>query len=183
MPLAANSAYFGWRAKGFVKPRDQNRRCTRPLLCSGGKRSTPSVEAHSSSRYQRLPQSRFRAVKKGRNPEPPARNQTQKGNGEFRLSSGAEQLLRAGENASVKLEGFPTRTFRGEVVVVSPKGQVEGDDRVFYARVGVANPDGAMRPGMQGRGKIFTGWSPAGKVIFRRPAMWMWTKLWSWVGW
>jgi len=92
-------------------------------------------------------------------------------------------LLRAGENASVKLEGFPTRTFRGQVVVVSPKGQVEGDDRVFYARVGVTNLDGAMRPGMQGRGKIFTGWSPAGKVIFRRPAMWVWTKLWSWVGW
>lgn len=92
-------------------------------------------------------------------------------------------LLRSGEMTSVKLDGFPTRTFRGEVVIVSPKSQLQGDDRVFYARVRVANPDGALRDGMQGRAKIFTGWKPAGEVFFRRPGMWLWAKLWSWLGW
>jgi RND family efflux transporter MFP subunit len=92
-------------------------------------------------------------------------------------------LLRPGEPASVKLEGFPTRTFRGEVVIVSPKSQTQGDERFFYARISVPNDDGAVRDGMQGRSKITTGLAPAGRVLFRRPAMWVWSKLWSWVGW
>lgn len=92
-------------------------------------------------------------------------------------------LLRIGQAVSVKLEGFPTRTFHGEVVIVSPTSQLQGDERTFYARVRVPNPDGAVRDGMQGRAKIFTGWDPAGKVFFRRPTMWIWSKLWSWLGW
>ena len=92
-------------------------------------------------------------------------------------------LLRPGQAASVKLDGFPTRTFHGEVDVVSPRSQVQGDERFFYARVSVPNPDGALRDGMQGRAKIATGWRPAGEVFFRRPGMWIWSKLWSWLGW
>ena len=92
-------------------------------------------------------------------------------------------LLRPGEEASVKLDGFPTRTFRGELTVVSPKGQLQGDDHVFFARVSVPNNEGAIRTGMQGRGKIFTAWRPAGEVFFRRLGMWAWSKLWSWFGW
>ena len=92
-------------------------------------------------------------------------------------------LLRAGESARVKLDGFPTRTFRGEVRVVSPKAQVENGDRVFYARVSAPNNEGVIRAGMQGRSKIVTGWRPAGEVLFRRPGMWLWSRIWSWVGW
>ncbi len=92
-------------------------------------------------------------------------------------------LLRPGETAAVKLEGFPTRTFRGEVTVVSPKSELQGDERVFFARVSVPNREGLIRPGMQGRSKIFTAWRPAGEVFFRRPAMWLWSKIWSWFGW
>ncbi len=92
-------------------------------------------------------------------------------------------LLRAGESASLKLDGFPERTFHGQVVVVSPEGSVQNDERVFFARVSVANPDGSLRSGMQGRGKVSTGLSPAGVVMFRRPGMWIWSKLWDWFGW
>jgi RND family efflux transporter MFP subunit len=92
-------------------------------------------------------------------------------------------LLHAGEKASVKLDGFPTRTFHGVVTVVSPRSQVQGSDRFFFARVAVPNSDGAIRDGMQGRGKVVTGWRPAGQVFFRRPAVWLWSKLWSWFGW
>ncbi len=92
-------------------------------------------------------------------------------------------LLHPGEKASVKLDGFPTRTFHGVVTVVSPRSQVQGSDRFFFARVLVSNSDGTIRDGMQGRGKVVTGWSPAGKVLFRRPAIWIWSKLWSWFGW
>jgi RND family efflux transporter MFP subunit len=92
-------------------------------------------------------------------------------------------LLRSGEPASIKLESFPLRTFRGDVTVVSPQSQVEADQRFFVARVRVPNSDGSIRPGMQGQGKVSVGWHPAGYVFFRGTAMWIWGKLWSWFGW
>jgi RND family efflux transporter MFP subunit len=92
-------------------------------------------------------------------------------------------LLKPGESASVKLEGLPSRTLHGEVAIVSPKGELQGNQRLFYARLLVPNPDGAVRAGMQGRGKVMTGWRPAGWVLFRSPALWLWAKVWSWFGW
>lgn len=92
-------------------------------------------------------------------------------------------LLRAGTTSAVKLDSFPTRTFRGTVTVVSPLSTAVGEDRIFYARVDVANPDGAIRPGMQGKGKVSVGWRPAGYVLLRGTGMWIWTKLWNWFGW
>jgi len=92
-------------------------------------------------------------------------------------------LLHSGSKASLKLESFPERTFRGRVSIVSPQGVFKDAEPVFFARVAVSNPDNALRAGMQGRGKIVTEWRPAGVVLFRRPAMWIWSKLWSWFGW
>ena len=92
-------------------------------------------------------------------------------------------LIRAGENGAVKLDGLPTRTLKGSVTIISPKAEAEAERRVVFARVEVPNPDGAVRAGMQGNGKISTGWRPAGYVFFRRPAMWFTQKLWMWFGW
>jgi RND family efflux transporter MFP subunit len=92
-------------------------------------------------------------------------------------------LVAAGEKARIKLDGFPSRTFQGEVVVISPLGRLDQDTSVFYARIAVSNPGSMLRAGMQGRGKVSTGWHPAGKVFFRQPVMWVWSKLWNWFGW
>ncbi|MGH9528653.1 MAG: GAF domain-containing protein [Terriglobales bacterium] len=92
-------------------------------------------------------------------------------------------LLRNGDTASIKLESFPVHTFHGVVTVVSPRGEVESDHRVFMARVDVPNDKGLLRPGMQGLAKISVGLHPAGYVLFRGIGMWVWTKLWSWFGW
>lgn len=92
-------------------------------------------------------------------------------------------LLHAGDPAAVKVESFPTRTFRGRVALVSPKSESDADNRFFYARVDVPNPDGRLRPGMQGRGKVAVGWHPVGYVLFRSPFLWLYSKFWSWFGW
>jgi RND family efflux transporter MFP subunit len=91
-------------------------------------------------------------------------------------------LLHAGDTAGIKLEGYPTKTFRGRVTILSPKSHLEQDQQMFYARVAVPNGDGLMRPGMQGRGKVFVGWRPVGYVLLRRPAMWAYSKWWAWTG-
>lgn len=92
-------------------------------------------------------------------------------------------LLRAGDTARLKLESFPTRTYSGSVNIVSPAGEAVGESRAFYARIAVPNPDGSLRPGMQGFGKIRTGLRPLGYVLLRDPALWLWSKLWGWFGW
>jgi RND family efflux transporter MFP subunit len=92
-------------------------------------------------------------------------------------------LVRPGLKAVMKLNSYATKTFRGNVAVVSPKGEMQHDERVFFARVALDNPDGAIRAGMEGRGKVTVGWYPAGYVFFRRPVLWAYSKLWAWFGW
>ena len=84
--------------------------------------------------------------------------------------------------ASIKLNSFPMRTLHGEVAIVSPRSALLGDSRVFYARVSVPNTDASIRAGMEGRGKIRVGWYPAGYVLFRRPLLWFYSRIWSWFG-
>jgi len=92
-------------------------------------------------------------------------------------------LLRPGARGWVKLDGYPARTFRGAVDIISPRSDPAGDERVFYARVEVPNPGNLMRAGMRGRAKLAVGWRPVGYVLFRRPFMWVYARLWSWFGW
>jgi membrane fusion protein (multidrug efflux system) len=92
-------------------------------------------------------------------------------------------LLKGGEKVVVKLNSYPTRTFRGDLLIVSPKADLLHETPVFYARVAIPNPDGAIRVGMEGRGKVRVGWYPAGYVFFRRPMIWTYEKMWLWFGW
>jgi len=92
-------------------------------------------------------------------------------------------LLKAGQSAVVKLNSYPTKTFHGGVAVVSPKGTMSHDGAVFYARVAVPNEQGVIRAGMEGRGKVRVRWSPSGYVLFRRPFLWIYSKIWYWLGW
>jgi RND family efflux transporter MFP subunit len=92
-------------------------------------------------------------------------------------------LVHPGLKTVMKLNSYATKTFRGRVAVVSPKAEILREDRVFFARVALDNADGALRAGMEGRGKVTVGWYPAGYVFFRRPILWTYSKLWSWFGW
>jgi RND family efflux transporter MFP subunit len=92
-------------------------------------------------------------------------------------------LVEAGEKATVKVESFPTKSFAGTVNIISPVSTADADKRVFFARVTVPNENGVLRPGMQGRSKISSGWHSAGYVLFRGAAMWAWAKVWNWFGW
>jgi RND family efflux transporter MFP subunit len=99
------------------------------------------------------------------------------------VQDGDAGLLRTGLPAVVKLNSYAMRNFRGEVAVVSPKGDLQGESRVFYARVALPNADSAIRAGMEGRGKVTVGWYPSGYVIFRKPLQWAYSRIWSWFGW
>jgi len=100
------------------------------------------------------------------------------------IPEGDAGLLKQGVKGWVKLEALPTKTYDGIVEVVSPQSIAEGEHRVYYARVTIDNPEGLVRSGMQGRGKVSVpGYHSVGYVMFRRIGMWAWSKLWSWLPW
>jgi RND family efflux transporter MFP subunit len=99
------------------------------------------------------------------------------------VDDGDTGLLKAGQQAVVKLNSYPTRTFHGDVNIVSPKAELVQEAPVFYARIAVNNSDGVIRAGMEGRAKVSTGWYPSAYVIFRQPFLWVYEKVWYWLGW
>jgi hypothetical protein len=66
---------------------------------------------------------------------------------------------------------------------ISPEAVAGDGDRTFTAEVPVANADATLRAGMSGHAKIFIGWRPAGYVLLRAPALWLWQTVWNWIGW
>ena len=92
-------------------------------------------------------------------------------------------LVRPGQSAAIKLDSYPQRSWHQAVAVVSSEAQPGDGDRTFDARVPLPNTEATLRAGMTGSGKIFIGYRPAGYVLLRRPALWIWQTLWNWIGW
>jgi multidrug resistance efflux pump/transcriptional regulator with GAF, ATPase, and Fis domain len=92
-------------------------------------------------------------------------------------------LLQPGQRVAIKLDSYPQRSWHGSVSIVSLQATAGDGERTFTARVALANDDATLRAGMTGRAKISTGYRPAGYVLLRRPALWIWQTLWNWFGW
>lgn len=92
-------------------------------------------------------------------------------------------LVHAGQAAAVKLDSYPQRTWHQPVTLISPQAVAGDGERTFAVEVPLPNPDAALHAGMSGRGKISIGLRPAGYVLLRRPALWLWQALWNWIGW
>jgi len=60
--------------------------------------------------------------------------------------------LSAGQDAHVEVDALPGRSFAGKVVRLAPT--LDPGTRTLDAEVQLPNPDGALRPGMYGRGAI-----------------------------
>ena len=92
-------------------------------------------------------------------------------------------LLRTGQQASIKLDSYTSKTLRGSVDLLSQQAATGSGERTFAGRVLLPNQPALLRAGMTGRGKILVGYRPAGYVLFRRPALWAWQTAWRWFGW
>jgi len=93
------------------------------------------------------------------------------------------ELIRRGQPAAIKMETYPQRTWHETVSLVSPDAGIANGQRTFAVEVPITNPGEMLRAGMSGQAKIFIGWRPAGYVLLRRPALWVWQTLWNWIGW
>lgn len=107
---------------------------------------------------------------------------------EINVPEAEEGLIRPPAPVALKLNSFPTRTFRGTVERMGAQTVSAGGEQFFMVRARFPNPSGAARTGMVGQAKITaaggwfqSGWYPVGYVLFRGPARWIWTKVWSWL--
>jgi len=99
------------------------------------------------------------------------------------VAQGDIALVSPGLSASVKLDSYPQKSWHGAIDVISPLAEMGDGDRTFAARVPLPNQDAMLRGGMTGKAKIFVGFRPAGYVLLRGPALWLWQTLWNWIGW
>lgn len=87
-------------------------------------------------------------------------------------------LVRPGDRVGVKLNSYPTRLFRGSLTRVGSSVREDGKDRFVISEVAIENPNGLLKTGMLGKAKVSTEPMPLIKAIFRKPARWVWSKVW-----
>jgi GAF domain-containing protein len=91
-------------------------------------------------------------------------------------------LVASGMPVKVRLYALPTTRVRA---AVERLGVVATDDpdagRVFTVRARLDGQPAGLRSGMTGRAKIDTGRVALGRVLFRRPARWVWNMIWGWL--
>jgi RND family efflux transporter MFP subunit len=88
-------------------------------------------------------------------------------------------LIRVGQPVAVKLNSYPTRLFRGKLTRPGTHVLEEEKERVIVTEVQVENTGGLLKTGMQGRAKISTATVPLAAAIFRKPARYLWNRLWA----
>ncbi len=87
-------------------------------------------------------------------------------------------LVKAGQKTTLKFNSYPGSLFRGEVARVAPRIREEGDQRFVIAEVAVSNPDGRLKTGMLGNGKVSVGTRRVITALFRKPLRYLWSKIW-----
>ncbi len=90
-------------------------------------------------------------------------------------------LVRAGMAVKIKLNAFPTSSFRGTIDRVGVAATPVDNDRVVLSRVRIGPESPPLATGMTGRAKVSVGSTPLARVVLRRPARWIWTWLWGWL--
>ena len=80
-----------------------------------------------------------------------------------------------GMEVTVRFDAFPNTIWNGKIEKINPKSMIRDNRNVFIAELEFNNPDGRLRPGMQGKAKIDAGRKPLGWILFRKP---WYTLLW-----
>jgi RND family efflux transporter MFP subunit len=87
-------------------------------------------------------------------------------------------LVAVGQRVALKINTYPTRTFPGSVARLGARVREEGENRFLIAEVRAENPGGMLKTGMVGTGKVWTGRRSIATLLLRKPARWIWGKVW-----
>ncbi len=77
--------------------------------------------------------------------------------------------IAAGGVVRVRLEARPGAALTGTVRRVHPRAELRGSSSVFVAEVELDNPDGELRPGMNGTARVEAGRGSVAWLAFHKP--------------
>jgi GAF domain-containing protein/biotin carboxyl carrier protein len=87
-------------------------------------------------------------------------------------------LVAVGEPVALKLNPYPTHTFRGVLTRVGSYVRDDGKDRFIVCEARAPNPGGMLKTGMLGKAKVATKKVPIAVALFRKPFRYVWNKVW-----
>ena len=101
---------------------------------------------------------------------------------EFAVDERDITRVRTGDEVRMRIPAMPQHTFSGRVSSVAPLSTGDSTNVSFLVRGTVANPEGLLRPGMNGYARVLTANASVAGRLFRDPArairLWWW-RMWS----
>jgi multidrug efflux pump subunit AcrA (membrane-fusion protein) len=91
------------------------------------------------------------------------------------------ERVAVGQEVRLRVDALPQRTFRGRVTWLGPLPIATTPAVAFAVRAIVANPDGALRPGMVAHARVLTARASTLGRVLRGPVRWgrlLWWRMW-----
>jgi putative peptide zinc metalloprotease protein len=89
--------------------------------------------------------------------------------------------IRLGLPITMKVRGYPQRWYEAHVRSIAPVAAASGGERVVVVQGELPNPDGSLRAGMTGVGKILCGKRTVYEIASRRAIRWLRTEFWEYL--
>lgn len=99
---------------------------------------------------------------------------------EISVSQDEAALLKPGQPVALKARAIPFETFDATVEGISATAQktTATGDNVVVVHCQIRNPDGRLKPGMTGFGRVFRGWNSIGMILIGRGIRYIRTEFW-----
>jgi putative peptide zinc metalloprotease protein len=89
--------------------------------------------------------------------------------------------VRGGLPITLKVRGYPSRTFQATVMAIAPVAVESGQERMVMVQGELKNSDGILKAGMTGVGKIRCGKRMIAELASRRALRWLRTEFWEYL--
>ncbi len=89
--------------------------------------------------------------------------------------------IQAGLPITLKVRGYPSRTFEARVMTIAPVAVQMGEERMVVVQGELENTDGSLKAGMTGVGKVLCGKRLIAQLASRRVLRWIRTEFWEYL--
>ncbi len=89
--------------------------------------------------------------------------------------------VQAGLPITLKVRGYPSRSFEAKVMAIAPVAVEMGQERMVVVKGELENTDGSLKAGMTGVGKILCGKRMIAQLATRRMLRWLRTEFWEYL--
>ncbi len=89
--------------------------------------------------------------------------------------------VQLGYPITIKVRGFPKRWYEAQVMSIAPVAASNGSEKIVMVQGELENPDGSLKAGMTGVGKILCGKRMIYSIASRRAIRWLRTEFWEYL--